>query len=90
MARNNPILNADSEASQRPSRLFVDAMAEEDVINQNTFTFAVDQAGESKVFFGKQRGISDIVWMNAFTPDFWWSFHHSQVAFGNIENSYSY
>lgn len=33
MARNNPILNADSEASQRPSRLFVDAMAEEDVIN---------------------------------------------------------
>ena len=39
MARNYPIKNADADAKTPVSRLFVDAMVEDGLINENTFTF---------------------------------------------------
>ena len=89
MARSHPRSQADQDAKSPAGSLFVDAMVAEGLIDENVFTFKVDQAGDSEVMFGNPTGIKDIQWLQAYN-DFFWSFDNSLVAFGSIENAYSY
>ena len=89
MARGNPRTQADEDAVIPAGPLFVDAMVEEGLIDENVFTFLVDQAGDSAVWFGSYSGISNIQWLPA-QKTFFWSFENSLVAFGSINNAYSF
>lgn len=93
MARNKPFLYSDSDSTQSIGPLFVEAMVNEEIIDENTFSFYMNMAGESSyVDFGtpQQSAMKDPDDLQYMYPneDFFWSFTNSMAAFGTIDNAY--
>ena len=95
LSRNNPFILA-PEKGNITGPLFIEKLADAEVINANKFSFYFQQPDETSfVNFGEptlehNKAGSIPVTTQMLEDDFWWSTMNSGIAIGVVSNAYAY